>query len=95
MKKTLITLAFAGIVLPLQAAKPKDGGDDEKKKPDPEAVFKKRDADNDGSLTPEEFRKAGMPAEKAEEIFKKKDKDGDGKLSLDEFKATGKKHKKP
>ena len=62
---------------------------EEKKAPDPEKVFARKDADKDGSLTLEEF-KAGMKpegAEKAAKRFGKLDANGDGKLSLDEFKA--------
>jgi Ca2+-binding EF-hand superfamily protein len=64
----------------------------EKKKADPEAMFKKLDADGNGSLSLEEFKAGPMgkkdPA-KAEEIFKKKDTNNDGSLSLQEFEAHG------
>ena len=63
--------------------------DGEKKRPDPEQIFKKRDANGDGSLSLEEF-KTGMPEKaltRADARFKKLDTSGDGKLSLDEFKA--------
>lgn len=63
--------------------------DGEKKKPDPERIFKKKDADGDGALTLEEF-KTGLPEKaltRADARFKKLDTSGDGKLSLDEFKA--------
>lgn len=63
--------------------------DGEKKRPDPEQIFKRKDADGDGSLSPAEYKK-GMPEKalaKADERFKKLDTSGDGKLSLDEFKA--------
>jgi Ca2+-binding EF-hand superfamily protein len=58
-------------------------------KRDPEKMFKKKDADGNGSLSLEEF-KTGMPEKalpKADARFKKLDTNGDGQLSLDEFKA--------
>ncbi len=61
----------------------------EKKRPDPEQIFKRKDADADGALSLEEYKK-GMPEKalaKADDRFKKLDTSGDGKLSLDEFKA--------
>jgi Ca2+-binding EF-hand superfamily protein len=63
--------------------------DGERKRPDPEQIFKKKDANGDGALSLEEY-KAGMPEKaltRADERFKKLDSSGDGKLSLDEFKA--------
>jgi Ca2+-binding EF-hand superfamily protein len=63
--------------------------DGEKKRPDPEQIFKKKDANGDGALSLEEY-KAGMPDKalaKADGRFKKLDSSGDGKLSLDELKA--------
>ena len=62
---------------------------EEKKAPDPEKIFARKDADKDGSLTLEEFKAGLKPevAEKADKRFGKLDANGDGKLSLDEFKA--------
>ena len=51
---------------------------------------KKDDKDEDGFLSPEEFKsvikKEGMK-EQADKWFKNRDKDGDGKLSFEEFEA--------
>ena len=91
MKTTLMALMLAAFVLPLHAA----GGDDAPKKRNPEKVFKKKDADKDGSLSKEEFTKGAKDATRAGKVFGRKDKDKDGKLSLAEFKAAPKKKKKP
>lgn len=61
----------------------------EKKAPDPEKIFAKKDANGDGSLTLDEF-KTGLKdkaLETADKRFKRLDSDGDGKVTLDEFKA--------
>ncbi|QTN32627.1 EF-hand domain-containing protein [Akkermansiaceae bacterium] len=67
-----------------------------KGRPNPEAIFKKLDADGSGAVSLDEF-KAGPRGkenpEKAEEIFKKIDKDGNGELSLEEFKSHRPPHK--
>lgn len=58
--------------------------------PKPEEIFKKLDADGDGNVTLEEFKKsprAKENPEKAEEIFKKIDANSDGNITLEEFKA--------
>jgi hypothetical protein len=84
-----------------EPAKPAEGAadpaaDGTKKKGDPEASFKKLDADSDNAVTLEEMKAGPMgkknPA-KAEEMFKKKDKDADGKLTLEEYKSGKKKDK--
>ncbi len=66
----------------------------EKPKRDPQAIFKKRDANNDGGITLEEFKLGAKDATKAEQAFKRRDKDSDGKITLEEFKApAGRKNK--
>jgi Ca2+-binding EF-hand superfamily protein len=65
----------------------------EKKKIDPEAAFKKKDANSDGKVSKEEFLKGAKDAAKSEAAFTAKDKDKDGFLTLEEFKAGGGKKK--
>lgn len=90
--KSIITLvavlSIASIGFAADAAK-KEG----KAKADPEAIFKKKDANSDGKVSKEEFLKGSKDAAKSETQFAAKDKDKDGNLTLEEFKATGKKKK--
>jgi len=87
---SLLVLAIGfGVVGMARAA-----GEKPKKKADPEAVFKKLDANSDGKVTMEEFCAKKKDKEAAEKQFKAKDKDGDGSLTLEEFKAPGKAKKK-
>lgn len=63
----------------------------EKKAPAPEKAFKKLDADNNGSLSLDEYKASPMgtkAGDKAEAKFKKLDANSDGSVSLDEFKAA-------
>lgn len=95
MKHLIITLgalAFAG-TLAIAEDKPPGpppGGPGGRERPNPEDIFKKLDADGNGTVSLDEF-KAGPRAQRdpahAEEIFKKMDKDSDGKLTLEEFKS--------
>ena len=84
--QTLGILAIAGSLSYGQET-PKNPG---KKAPDPEKMFKKLDANADGSINLEEFKASPRgqkdPA-KAEMVFKKIDTDANGGLSLEEFKA--------
>ena len=64
---------------------------DAKPKRDPEAMFKKLDANSDKSVTKEEFVANRKDPAKAEAAFAKRDKDGDGKITLEEFTTPGKK----
>lgn len=69
----------------------------EKPKRDPEEVFKKLDANSDGSVTAEEFKAGAMAKrapERADAFFKSHDKDNDGKLTLEEYKARPAKKEK-
>ena len=93
MRKFFSYLTVAALALGVAA--PSFAADKEKKKPDPEAAFKKMDKDGDGSLTEAELigKKTGEMADKAKAMFARKDKDKDGKLTLEEFKAGGKKPK--
>ena len=93
--KSIITLvavlSIASVSFGADAAK-KEG--DAKKKADPEAMFKKKDANSDGKVSKEEFLKGAKDAAKSETQFAAKDKDKDGNLTLEEFKAAGGKKKK-
>ena len=64
---------------------------EKKDKRDPAAMFKRLDADSDGKLTAEEFKKLGDMggkgnAERLDQFFKRLDADKDGSLTLEEFK---------
>jgi hypothetical protein len=68
--------------------KPAEGGD--KPRGNPEEIFKKLDANSDGSVSKEEYLaspRAKENAERAEKSFTTRDKDKDGKLSKEEFTA--------
>lgn len=61
-------------------------------KRDPEAMFKRLDANSDGSISKAEWDEspfAKKDAERAAKGFTMKDKDADGKLSKEEFTAAG------
>lgn len=91
---TLSTLAFAGSLAIAEdkppGPPPGPGGPGGRERPNPEAMFKKLDANADSSISLEEFKASPRgqkdPA-RAEEAFKKMDKDSDGKVSLEEFKS--------
>jgi len=112
MARFLAILGVTGL-LAASPARADDAPKPEKgkgKKPDPEALFKRLDANGDGKISREEFAKfAEIVREKAKEkgkgknatgkgadaIFNRLDTNGDGYLSLEEFKKISElRHKK-
>lgn len=97
--KLLLTLtallASASLALAAEGDRPKkpeDGKPGEGKR-NPEAVFKKLDANADGAVSKDEFLagpRAKQDPAKAGEHFSRIDKDSDGKLSKEEFTAMAK-----
>lgn len=89
---TLKTLKIGTAVLALFAFS--FAGAQEKKKPNPEKMFKSFDANEDGSITLEEFkgkkRKKEVPAERLEKGFARMDADSNGSVTLEEFKKAAK-----
>jgi hypothetical protein len=81
----MVTALVAGFAAPAFAFPDKA----DKPKPTPEEVFKKLDANSDGSITEAEFvgKKEGDKAAKAKEVFAKRDTNKDGKITLEEFTA--------
>ena len=60
------------------------------KPPNPEEIYKKLDANADGSVTLDEFKagpRAAQDPAKADVIYKKMDANSDGSLTFEEFKA--------
>ena len=92
--KSIITLvavlSVASVSFAADDAK-KPAGD--KPKQDPEAMFKKKDANSDGKVSKEEYLKGSKDAAKSETQFAAKDKDKDGNLTMEEFTAKGGKKK--
>jgi Ca2+-binding EF-hand superfamily protein len=87
-----ITLILSALLFSVSFATAADKGD----KADPEAIFKKLDTNNDGSVTKEEYlatKKAQKDTDKAGKHFEKLDANKDGKLSKEEL-AAGEKSKK-
>ena len=97
MKRIITTIAALAIsAMCIQAADapaaPAAPAAGEKKKHDPEAMWKKIAGDKE-SVTKEEFTKDAKDKAKAEAMFDKKDANKDGKLTKEEFMAHGKKAK--
>jgi Ca2+-binding EF-hand superfamily protein len=97
MLKALVAMAacafLAGSVFAEDTKKPK--------KADPEAQFKKLDANGDGKITREEFAKMADSNPKLKEKpqaldkrFQLADANADGAITLEEFKKLGAKKKK-
>jgi hypothetical protein len=73
--------------------KPGEGKGGDGKRPNPEEMFKRLDANADGSVSKDEYLagpRAKQDPAKAGENFGRIDKDGDGKLSKEEFSAMAK-----
>ena len=86
---TRLMIAFTCLGLSAAVTSSARAEEKPKKKPDPAKMFEKKDADGDGALTLDEFKK-GMKdkqLEGAEKRFKRLDTDGDGKVTLEEMKA--------
>ncbi len=92
MKTCIQTFGILAIAASLSYGEDAPAKPDKPKGPNPEEMFKKLDANADGSVTLEEFKaapKAQKDPAKAEEKFKKMDADSSGGVSLEEFKAAG------
>jgi Ca2+-binding EF-hand superfamily protein len=97
-----VALALSGVVT-ADEAKAKGKGGKGTKKMNPEALFKKLDANGDGKISPDEFKKLAELGkggklkehpEVLEKIFGRLDTNKDGSLSLEEFKKFGEMRKK-
>ena len=76
-----LLIAFTCLALSVSVSSVAQAEEKAKKKPDPAKMFEKKDANGDGSLTLDEFKK-GMKEKQlefAEKRFKRLDADGDGK----------------
>ena len=96
MKYSILFAISLALALPLYAGHKK--GAAAKAKPTPEQVFNKKDKNQDGFLSEQEFvgksKHAAKHAAKKAKRFAKKDKNHDGKLSQQEFVGKGKHHRK-
>lgn len=88
-----ITHILAALLVSASLAVAAEGDKPAKPKPDPAAVFAKKDKDADGKLSKEEFLAGAKDAAKAEAAFTNKDKDKDGFVSKEEFLAKPAKKK--
>jgi hypothetical protein len=90
-----LTALFVGASLALAAEgdkpkRPAEGGKGDAKKFNPEEIFKRLDANSDGSVSKDEYLagpRAKQDPAKAGENFTRLDKDKDGKLTKEEFTA--------
>ncbi len=93
MKTCIQTLSIMALAASLSYGE--DTAKPERKRPDPEKMFKRLDSDSNGSISLAEFKaspRAQRNPEKAGRIFKKIDADSNGEATLDEFKAHRPKH---
>lgn len=101
MKSTLITLGALAFATSITFAEPPAEAPEANgkgKKPTPEEVFAKLDANSDGNVSLEEFKqspKAKKNEAKAGEMFLKIDGNSDGNITLEEFKAHRPPHDGP
>jgi Ca2+-binding EF-hand superfamily protein len=105
MKKLISLAALAAFLFGVGFVQADDAKKD-KKKADrgPDAAFKKADANSDGKLSADEFKKMGEARAKAkgregkpnagDKAFKRLDANSDGAVSLEEFKKTSERKKK-
>ena len=93
MKKTT-TLATV-VAVTLMGSALCQAQDAPKKAPNPQQKFEKLDADNNGSVSLEEFKANAKNPDAADKKFAKLDADKNGALSLEEFSAAPAKPKKP
>ena len=87
----LTFVAFVSTAFAADAPKKKEGA----KRPSPEQIFKKLDADKDGKLTAEELAKSKRlngDVEKAKAIVAKMDENNDGVCLVEFTKAMAKRH---
>ena len=90
MKSILTILAALAVSANFATAQDDKKEGKEGRKRDPEAMFKRLDANSDGKVDADEWKNGPMAkrnAERAEEMFKKMDKNTDNSLDLEEFKA--------
>jgi Ca2+-binding EF-hand superfamily protein len=90
MKTYIQTLSIMALAASLSCGGEAPAAGKEKKRPEPEQIFKKLDVDGNGSISLEEFKappKAKKDEAKAEQVFKKFNADhSDGGINLQEFK---------
>jgi Ca2+-binding EF-hand superfamily protein len=93
--KTILTFGALALALTSMQTFAADAGNAKKGegKRDPEAMFKRLDTNNDGSISKEEWDASPMAkkdADKAAKSFTARDKDKDGKITKEEFTAAPK-----
>jgi|LakMenEpi03Aug12_release.lakeMendotaPanAssembly.Ray.scaffolds.fasta_scaffold2992355_1 hypothetical protein len=84
LPRLALVAALATVALPATAQ--------DKKAPDPEKTFKRKDTNGDGFLSLDEFKAKlkDKALENADKRFGRLDSNGDKKVSLEEFKAGSK-----